>query len=166
MPVQKYTDYALLDALVTASKTLGDRFSRVQYERLATTRGLPHWLTIANRFGTWKNAQRAAGLETNDVRGRVPGSTTADGTHSWKHSKGYRMTHRDGARVLEHRAVMERLLGRELLPGESVHHKNGQRDDNRPANLELRVSYHPHGQTVPDLLAWAHEILERYDNLS
>ncbi len=63
-----------------------------------------------------------------------------------------------------HRIVMEEELGRDLLPGENVHHKNGVRNDNRPDNLELWVTTQPAGQRVSDLVAWAHEILDRYES--
>ncbi|TMK84771.1 MAG: HNH endonuclease, partial [Actinobacteria bacterium] len=39
--------------------------------------------------------------------------------------------------VFEHILVMEQLLGRYLSPDETVHHRNGVRNDNRPENLEL-----------------------------
>lgn len=69
-----------------------------------------------------------------------------------------------GSWVLEHRIVMEGKLQRYVRPDESVHHKNGNRADNRPENLELWVRYQPAGQRAEDLLAYAKEILRRYEN--
>ena len=64
--------------------------------------------------------------------------------------------------VFEHILVMEEYLGRHLIPGENIHHINGQRADNRLENLELWTKPHPTGIRVEDAVRWAKEILALY----
>lgn len=94
--------------------------------------------------------------------------------HHWKggrttHEAGYLMVRLRGhpraktnGYVFEHVDVMESMLGRQMLPDESVHHRNGVRDDDRPGNLELWVRPQPSAIRKEDAVASAREILERY----
>lgn len=67
-----------------------------------------------------------------------------------------------GRWAFEHRVVMERHLRRRLYDHETVHHRSGDRTDNRIENLELFSNRHGQGQRVKDKVAHAVDILELY----
>lgn len=50
---------------------------------------------------------------------------------------GYLRVTQGDRQILIHRFIMEKYLGRPLTKQEDVHHRNGDRQDNRLQNLEL-----------------------------
>lgn len=60
----------------------------------------------------------------------------------WYYRYGYlscTVRYMDGTQttIQQHREIMEDVLGRELLTEEHVHHKDGNRTNNCPSNLEI-----------------------------
>lgn len=100
---------------------------------------------------------------------------TGTNHHNWKggtiNAGGYRIVYghkghpnaHSRGEILEHILIMSGHLGRGLVKGETVHHRNGDRADNRLENLELWSSSQPAGQRVEDKIRWAREILALYE---
>lgn len=56
---------------------------------------------------------------------------------AWEDERGYIKVYKDGEERYQHRVVAEEKLGRELNSDEVVHHKNGDKSDNRWENLNV-----------------------------
>jgi hypothetical protein len=71
-----------------------------------------------------------------------PGVLDGDKNPAWtggrrQRSDGYIEVWTPTGVRLEHQVVMEQTLGRPLVPGEVVHHIDGDKANNEPANLHL-----------------------------
>ena len=96
---------------------------------------------FVERHGRVRTCSRRCGYV---LRGRTRQTTFAADRASgkikgrYKDAAGYiRVLVDVGNWRLEHRVVMEGTLHRNLEDHERVHHRNGNRSDNRPENLEL-----------------------------
>ena len=52
----------------------------------------------------------------------------------------YRKIMVEGKKIKEHRAIIEKRIGRKLSIHEIVHHKNGNKKDNRLSNLQIMTT--------------------------
>ena len=130
----------------------------------------------------WLREQHEAGRSQASIAAEVGYSQTAIGTRlrklgliqprprargvrnpSWKggrtiDSQGYVRILTPGGYVPEHRLVMADALGRPLTEHETVHHVNGNKQDNRLENLQLRQGKHGTGTRVVCLDCGSHNI--------
>jgi hypothetical protein len=114
-------------------------------------------MPIKCNFGTWNNFIKECGgiphkpyLSELAIKNKILAKKGKRSSH-WKGGRilektGYVqiwMPEHPNAKgagyILEHRLVMSNHLKRPLESFESVHHKNGIKDDNRLSNLELMI---------------------------
>ena len=141
---QRHCSHACSAQSMRVDRVVTCQWCSVQFER---PHGKPRAFCSRSCSMKARNAGVAANYAALEVRPAPAGF--------WLNSDGYVATKVGGRQVLQHRLVMEQVIGRPLLPTERVHHKNGKRDDNRPDNLELwtgvdATKKDPHGVRVVD----------------
>lgn len=180
MKLNKNTKDSLIKQLKDLEVEIGNVPLKKQWIDASST---PSDMPIRMLFGNWTNFLKEAGYKPRKSEFTIKARLNSIKARTGKlggNNKGGKFVDKNGyvqiwmpdhpnARIAgyihEHRLVMSKLLNRPLESTESVHHKNGDRQDNRVENLELWSSMQPSGQRVSDKLKYAYEIIEKYGNI-
>lgn len=147
-----YREYRAKNRIACNARTKRSREESIEYykqkslERFIKKKGLP------SDYKRWKR---------KDGEGNITQSGYKVLTLP-ENERGHPNSIDSGRRIQEHTYVMVKHLGRPLNKGETVHHINGDRLDNRIENLELWHRSHPPGQRVEDKISWCIEFLKLY----
>lgn len=174
-----YSKTNLISLLKELEQKIGGQPKKKQWLEDSDT---PSDMPVRMLFGNWTNFLKAAGYtpikSDFTIQARL-NSIAARKEKTGGNNKGGRIIDKSGYILIwmpkhpnaklagyihEHRLKMSNKLGRPLMRHESVHHKNGDRSDNRMKNLELWSTMQPSGQRVIDKIRYAKEILSLYEN--
>ena len=131
-PLKRVASYEGMECLVSGCSNRPDTYGLCDRHRQQAQSGIIDW-------------------KGNKLREPRHGGPTR-GKDIWTANRGYRKCRVEGhphadqyGFVLEHRLVMEEVLDRYLDPNEVVHHRDGDRQNNSPDNLEvlLRKTHNP-----------------------
>lgn len=92
---------------------------------------------------------RRAGMKLRQGSDANSGIQARESNPNWRggttrRKDGYVLEYVNGKQVFQHRLVAELIIGRRLHAGECVHHRNGNKSDNRPENLQVLSSHSEH----------------------
>uniref|UniRef100_A0A6M3IV28 Putative homing endonuclease n=1 Tax=viral metagenome TaxID=1070528 RepID=A0A6M3IV28_9ZZZZ len=117
----------------------------------SSNKGRKNWFKHSEEFKR-KISERFKGKHLSiEHRKKLSERQLGSKNHAWKggrltNSAGYIIIKKSDhpfcgihGYVMEHRLVMEKIIGRYLEPFEIIHHRNGIKSDNRPENLELTI---------------------------